>query len=79
MELISIFSIIGCPEIFQSDNGKEFVAKVKKELKLLWPNLKIVRGRALHPQSLGTVERSNGDINNMLKLWTKMAIQDIRS
>ena len=28
IELINIFSILGCPEILQSDNGKEFVAKV---------------------------------------------------
>ncbi|CAF0752405.1 unnamed protein product [Brachionus calyciflorus] len=62
VELINIFSILGCPEILQSDNGKEFVAKIIKELKLLWPDLKIVNGRARHPQSQGSVERANGDL-----------------
>ena len=69
VELINIFSILGCPEILQSDNGKEFVAKVIKELKLLWPGLKIVNGRARHPQSQGSVERANGDCTTMLKMW----------
>ena len=40
-----------------------------KELKLLWPGLKIVNGRARHPQSQGSVERSNGDVTTMLKMW----------
>ena len=53
----------------QSDNGKEFVAKVIKNLKLIWPNLLILNGRARHPESQGSVERANGDITSMLKCW----------
>ena len=28
-----------------------------------------MNGRARHPQSQGSVERSNGDCTNMLKMW----------
>jgi hypothetical protein len=31
----------------------------------------IVHGKARHPQSQGSVERANGDVENMLALWMK--------
>ena len=49
--------------ILQSDNGREF-AGVVEELKLMWPELVIVNGKPRHPQSKGSVERSNGDIHH---------------
>ena len=40
----AVFLLQGAPLILQSDNGKEFVAKVIHELKLLWPKCKLVNG-----------------------------------
>ena len=60
--LLEIFLTFGAPAILQSDNGKEFVASIITELKQLWPDLKIVHGRPRHPQSQGSVERSNGEV-----------------
>jgi hypothetical protein len=36
-------------------------------LKTLWPDCVIVHGRPRHPQSQGIIERSNQDIENMLR------------
>ena len=66
-ELIDIFSIIGCPKILQSDNGLEF--KFDAELKKIWPRLRIVHGRPRHPQSQGSVERANQDIEQIMRCW----------
>ena len=52
--LLSIFQIQGCPLILQSDNGKEFVNHVITALAAMWPNNKILHGRARHPQSQGS-------------------------
>lgn len=68
-ELLKIFFTFGAPAILQSDNGREFVAAVITELVSLWPQCKIVHGRPRHPQSQGSVERSNGDVENMLRAW----------
>jgi hypothetical protein len=68
-ELYMIFCFIGAPMILQSDNGKEFTAKVILELKSLWPQLFIVHGRARHPQSQGSVERANQDIKKLILNW----------
>ena len=68
--LIDIFTFMGAPCILQSDNGREFAAKVVYELKEMWPSLMIVHGRPRHPQSQGSVERSNSDIKQMLIAWT---------
>ena len=56
----------GCPLILQSDNGKEFVNKVIKRLKQLWPECVLVRGRPRHPQSQGSIERANKDVHVMV-------------
>ena len=61
-ELLDIFCIIGAPAILQSDNGREFTADVIRSIALLWPDMKIVNGKARHPQSQGTVERANQDV-----------------
>lgn len=66
--LVHIFSTIGAPKILQADNGKEFVAKLfSKVLCTLWPELTIVHGRPRHPESQGSVERANGDVENMIR------------
>ena len=69
--LLEIFLVFGAPLILQSDNGREFVAEVIRELKDLWPECTIVHGRARHPQSQGSVERSNQDVERMVTLWCK--------
>ena len=53
-ELTDIFLLLGAPHILQSDNGRKFTANIITELKLPWPELKLVHGRLLHPQSQGT-------------------------
>ncbi|CAF1292393.1 unnamed protein product [Rotaria sordida] len=67
--LRNIFLQFGPPKILQSDNGKEFVAKIILELKSSWPDLIIINGRPRHPQSQGLVERGNAVVQKMLGKW----------
>jgi hypothetical protein len=69
--LIDMFTIFGAPHILQSDNGREITALVIFELKLMWPELVNVHGKPRHPQSQGSIERSTGDIHNMLTAWMR--------
>jgi hypothetical protein len=69
--LFDIFSIFGVPMILQSDNGREFKNQVISALATMWPGMKLVHGRARHPQSQGSVERSNADIKKMLATWMR--------
>ncbi|KAK4878163.1 hypothetical protein RN001_010669, partial [Aquatica leii] len=39
------------------------------EIVSYWPDCKIVHGRPRHPESQGSVERSNQDVENMLRSW----------
>lgn len=68
-ELSKIFFMWRAPSILQSDNGREFVASVIQELVSLWSHCRIVHGRPRHPQSQGSVERSNADVENILRAW----------
>ncbi|KAF2878671.1 hypothetical protein ILUMI_27508 [Ignelater luminosus] len=52
-------------EILDSNNTK----KRRLELSAKWSDCKIVHGRLRHPQSQGSVERCNQDIENMLRAW----------
>jgi len=65
-ELYFIFCEFGPPVILQSDNGTEFRNELVSSLKVLWPGLNIVHGRARRPQTQGSVEKSNGDTQNDL-------------
>ncbi|CAF4124122.1 unnamed protein product [Rotaria magnacalcarata] len=67
--LKSIFYQFGPPRILQSDNGREFVAKVILDLTKLWPGLLIINGRQRHPQSQGLVERGNAVVQQLLGKW----------
>ena len=49
--LLEIFALLGIPAILVSDNGREFRNQVINALKDMWPDMKIIRGRARHPQS----------------------------
>ena len=68
-KLVDTFHLFGAPKILQSDNGKEFVAMVIKELINTWKGLVIINGRPRHPQSQGCVERGNGDLQIKLGKW----------
>ena len=35
----------------------------------MWPDLVIVHGKPHHPKSQGSVERANGDVEDMLQSW----------
>ena len=67
--LKSIFYQFGPPRILQSDNGREFVARVILDLTKLWPGLLIINGRPRHPESQGLVERSNAVVQQVLGKW----------
>lgn len=69
--LYQIFCEFGAPLILQSDNGKEFRNELISSLKLLWPSLEIVHGRARRPQTQGSVERANGDFQILLGSWMR--------
>jgi len=69
--LLPLFLQQGAPLILQSDNGREFVAKVIEELLKTWKECKIVHGSPRHPQSQGSVERANVDIETMVTQWMK--------
>ena len=53
--LITQFCVFGSPRIMQSDNGKEFTARVINDLSLLRPGMVIIHGRPRHPESQGNV------------------------
>jgi hypothetical protein len=55
--------------IRQTDNGRELVAKVIEELLKVWKDCKIVHGSTRHPQSQGSVERANADVETMVTQW----------
>lgn len=66
LKLFRLFNKEGYPIYLQSDNGKEFVSRVMKELtKLLRTHHK--RSRPKHPQTNGTVESVNKDLKSRLR------------
>ncbi|CAF0810356.1 unnamed protein product [Didymodactylos carnosus] len=67
--LKELFFVFGPPRLLHSDNGTEFVATVIVELKQLFPEMTLVRGRPRHPQSQGCVERANGVLTSALGKW----------
>lgn len=66
-----IFGLIGYPVVFQTDNGKEFVATIVTEtldlLRKRDPHCITVQGRPRKPQDQGSVERSNGMTKTVLE------------
>ena len=72
VQLVDIFTLLGAPIILQSDNGREFCNQVINNLKLLWPELKIVHGKPRHSQSQGSIEQANRDVQAIL---TQMSLQ----
>ena len=63
-----VFPYIGVPKILQSDNGREFVNEIVKEVILAWPSqVTIINGRPRHCQSQGLVEKGNHLIEMQLQ------------
>ncbi len=69
--LQSIFYQFGPPEILQSNNGREFVAKVITNLAKTCPGLIIVNGRPRQLQSQGLVERGNSVVQHLIGKWLR--------
>ena len=67
--LLEIFMMFGAPRILHSDNGKEFVAQIIKDLIALYPKTMIINGRPHHPQSQGLVEKGNNILEIKLLAW----------
>jgi len=66
-ELNKIFSLLGCPNIFHTDNGGEFVGKVVVyALKQLNPMLLCVSGQPRNPRVQGSVENINQHVKEAL-------------
>lgn len=65
-ELLKIFLEQGAPAVLQSENGGDFSMDVKKEMLMLWPDCKIVAGRA-KASCLGT--KISQDIEKMIRIW----------
>lgn len=68
-ELLKIFLVQGAPVILQGANRREFTAEVIKELVASWPECKIVHGRCRHRKIQGSVEKSNQNVEQMLRIW----------
>lgn len=69
VKLRVLFFTFGPPKILHSDNGREFVANVITELKILFPEMVFIRGRPRHPQSQGCIERANAVLCDALGKW----------
>eukprot|EP00731_Ephydatia_muelleri_P017471 Em0010g569a len=55
-----VFPYLGLPKILQSDNGREYVNEIVKEVVRSWPGeVVIINGRPRHSQSQGLVEKGN--------------------
>jgi len=66
-ELERYFGFVGYPQIFHTDNGKEFVAKkVVELLKKNNPHCYPIQGRPRTPRDQGSVERGNGTVQRIL-------------
>lgn len=64
-QLLDVFLMFGVPCVLQSNNGRQFCIQIIENLKLYWPELKVVHG---DPRK-GSTERANQDIKNMLLKW----------
>ncbi|CAF3385514.1 unnamed protein product [Rotaria sp. Silwood1] len=68
-KLHELFFLFGPPRLLHSDNGREFVSSVITELKIIFPDLRFIRGRPRHPQSQECIERANGVLCDAPSKW----------
>ena len=62
-----VFAFLGTPKILHSDNGREFINDVIRNLLDSWPGeTTIISGRPRHPQSQGLVEQGNACVERLL-------------
>ena len=62
-----VFPVFGLPSILQSDNGREFINKLIKEVVSSWPGqVQLVSGRPRHPQSQGLIEQAHYTLERMI-------------
>lgn len=66
--LLHIFSLFGPCGILQSDEGKEFVQSVVKELSIYWKDIPIIIGRGPNGH-LRPVDRDKTDFITTLEKW----------
>ncbi|MDO9014860.1 MAG: hypothetical protein Q7U84_08820, partial [Polynucleobacter sp.] len=65
--LQEFWMILGPPQILQSDNGGEFIAKLIEELCSMWsPGIILINGSPKHPQSQGSVESANASFRKCM-------------
>ncbi|KAG8507064.1 KRAB-A domain-containing protein 2 [Galemys pyrenaicus] len=67
--LLDIFTILGTPNVLESDSGIEFTNQVVNELNEIWPDLKIVFAKYHPGQGQGFMERISHDVKNMISAW----------
>lgn len=69
--LRNFLTTLGAPLLLQSDNGREFVNKIIKNLSEIYPNTKLINGSPRKPRSQGSVESANKEVKNILRCWLK--------
>ena len=67
--LLQILSTAVIPAVLQSDNGGEFLGYCINMVHSHFPGVHLVRGRAQHPQSQGSVEHGNAPFKELLQKW----------
>ena len=65
----------GCPMTFQSDNGTAFVGELTKEL-MRRSQVAQAHSTTCHPQTNGLVERQNGTLVSMLRVYCSRYMTD---
>ena len=73
-----LFQMEGYPLIFQSDNGKEFVAEIISTF-LKENGIAIKHGKPYHPQSQGQVENLNKRVKTILSRYLQKLSQEEQS
>ena len=68
-ELVAIFLTFSAPRLLQSNNGSEFCVEVIKELKVLWPSLKLKNGQSCYPQLESSMASANVVMKDLLTAW----------
>ena len=63
----NVFAYLGTPKILHSDNGREFVNAIIRNLISTWPGeTTIVSGRPRNPRCQGLVEKGNASLEKLL-------------
>jgi hypothetical protein len=79
-ELVKFIMNFGPPSKIQADNGSEFITSILRHTCEVF-QIKLVHGRARHPQSQGKIERFNQTLGRHLTkmMWNEeLQVQDYR-